>query len=92
MIVKLKSVAVSETSSFGKRNTTGSFSTLPVTVLNRHNPIRKVALLHIKIEAVHGDKLDESDVICLFFSVSQMVAEHEATSLASMGMKVNVHL
>ena len=86
MIIELQSVAVGEASGFSKGNTARALSTLPITVLDRHYLIRKVALIHVKVEAVHGDELDKCDVISLLILVSDVVSEHEASAFACVRM------
>ena len=82
MIIKLECVAIGETSGFGKSDTARALSTLPITIFDRHDLIRKVALIHVEVEAVHGDQLDEGDVIGLLILVLNVVAEHESAALA----------
>ena len=55
MIIEFQCVTVSQSCSLGQSDTAGTFPTLPVSILNRHYLIRKVALVHVKVEAVHGD-------------------------------------
>jgi len=72
-------------------NTTASFTTLAIAVLDCHNAVREIALIHVEVKTVHGDEFGKRDIISLFVLVSQVIAEHEASPLARMGVEVHVH-
>ena len=91
MVVELERVAVSQASGLRKSHTTRTFSALTVSVFNRHYLVRKVALVHVKVEAVHGDQLDKGNIISLFVGIRYMVSKHKAASFAGMRMVVQKH-
>ena len=91
MVIEFKSVTVSKASRFRQRNSAASFSACTTSIFDRHDPFRKVALIHVEIKTVHGDQLRECDVVRLLLRVSQVVTEHEATSFTGVSMKVYIH-
>ena len=92
MIVELESVAVGQASGLCKGDATRALTTLSIPVLDRHDLVREVALVHIEVQAVHGNQLHESDVVRLLLLISDVVAKHESASLARVGMEVQEHL
>ena len=91
MIVKLKCVAVYETCGFSEGNAAGTLPALPVLVLHRHYLIRKIALIHVKVETIHGDELDEGYIIRLAFCISNVIAKHESSTFGCMCVKIDIH-
>lgn len=91
MIIELECITVSETCSLSKCYAARTFSALAIAVFDCHDLIRKVALVHIKVETIHGDELNEGNVVCLLVLVCDVISEHEATSLAGMCMEINEH-
>lgn len=77
MVVALKCVAIGQASCFLERHAAAAISAHSVLVLDRHYLLRKVAFIHVKVEAVHRDKLCESDVVGLPVVVRQRVTEHK---------------
>ena len=69
----------------------GTFSALTISVLDRHNFVGKVALIHVKVQAIHGDELHERYVISLLLRVWDMIAEHEATAFTRVSMEIDKH-
>ena len=65
VVVALESVAVCEAGGFLQRHATASISTHPVLVLYGHNLLGKVALIHVEVEAVHGDQLCKCNIVSL---------------------------
>ena len=72
-------------------NTTTTLTTLTISVLNCHYPIREVAFIHVEVQAVHCNQLRKSDVICLFVLVCHVITEHEAAFFTCMSVEVYVH-
>ena len=91
MIIELQGVTMSQTGGFLKGNSRRTFPTLSISIFNRHDSVRKIALIHVKIQTIHGYQFHKGDVICLALGVSQMISKHEAASLGSMRMKINEH-
>jgi len=88
MIIELERVAVGESRCFRESDTTAAFSTLAVAIFDSHDLVRKVALVHVKVEAVHGNQFDESDVVRLLLRVGDMIAEHKASALAGVSVEI----
>lgn len=72
-------------------HTTRSFSALPVAILNTHDFLGEIALLHVEVKAIHGNKFNEGDVVSLLCLVSEMVSEHEASFLRGVRMEIDEH-
>ena len=64
---------------------------MAVPVLDRHNLVRKVALVHVKVQTVHGNQFYKRNVISLFLLVRDVIAKHEPATLACMRMEINEH-
>lgn len=92
MVVALKRVAVGQARRLLERDTTTAIATHAVLVLNRHDLLGKVALIHIKIKTVHRNQFCKSDVVRLPLVFRQSVAKNEDAFLGSMGVEVHVHL
>jgi len=92
MIIELECIAVGESRCFGQSDTTTAFSALAVAIFYSHDLVRKIALVHIKVEAVHGNQFDERDVVRLLLRVGDVVAEHKASALAGVSVEIKEHL
>lgn len=90
VVVTLQSIAIGEPSYLLKCYSAAAVPAHSILVLDGHDLLREVALIHIKIEAVHGDKLGKSNVVSLPVVVRKRISEHEDAFLGSMGVKVNV--
>ena len=64
---------------------------MSVLILDRHDLVRKITLVHVKVHAVHGDQFDESYVVGLSLRVRYVIAEHEAASLGRMCVEIDIH-
>ena len=91
MVIKFQSVAMCQSCCLLKCNSTTALPTVSAPIFDSHYALRKIAFVHIEIEAVHSYKLDESNVISLLIRISQMVSEHKASSFACMSMKIYKH-
>ena len=92
VVIKLECIAICQSSGFRNAHSTAAFSALSIPILNRHYFVGEIALIHVKIQTVHGNQLDESDVICLSFLINDVVAKHETAFLTCMCMEVNENL
>lgn len=92
MVVAFKGVAVCESRGLLQGYATATVTTHSILVLDGHDLLREVALVHIEIETVHGNQFGESDVVGLSLVIRQSVAEHEHAFLGGMGVEVDVHL
>ena len=78
--------------SFLKSNATGPIPTHPVLVLNRHDLLREIALIHIKIQAIHCYQLGKGYVVGLALVLGQGISEDKDSLLGSVGVEVNICL
>lgn len=92
MIIELECIAVGESRCFSESDTTAAFSALAVAIFDGHDLVRKVALVHIKVEAVHGNQFDECNVVRLLLRVGDVVSEHKASTLAGVSVEIKKHL
>jgi len=92
VVVEFEGVTISEASCFCKSHATGSFSALAVSVFDCHDLVGEVAFVHVKVHAVHRNKLDECNVVSLLFLLGDVVSKHKAASLACMCMQIEEHL
>ena len=74
-----------------ERNSAATFPALAVAVLNLHDPVREVTLVHIEVKAVHSDQLRKCYVVSLFIRVRQIISEHKTSFFTCMGMEVYKH-
>ena len=65
MIVEFERVAIRQPRGLGEGDAARPLTTLSISILNRHDLVREVTLIHVKVQAIHGNQLDESDVISL---------------------------
>ena len=75
-----------------KSDSATSVSTHSILILDRHDFLREIALVHVKIKTVHSYQFRECDVICLLIVVRQGVSEYENSFLGCMRMEVDVDL
>ena len=91
MIIELKRVTMRQAGGLREGDSARAFPTLSIFILDRHDFIGKIALVHIKVETIHRDEFYECDVISLSFRISDMISEHEAAAFSCMCMKVDIH-
>ena len=91
MIIELKRVTMRQAGGLREGDSARAFPTLSIFILDRHYFIGKIALVHIKVEAVHGNQLDKGDIISLFVGIRYMVSKHKAASFAGVRMVVQKH-
>lgn len=68
---------MSNAGGFLQGHSTTAISAHTVLVLDPHDTLTEVALVHIKVEAVHGNQLSESNVVGLTRLLSQCITEDE---------------
>ena len=90
VVVAFQSVAVREAGRLLEGNPAAAFSTHAVFVLDSHDLLREIALVHVEVEAVHGDQLGEGDVVSLALVVWEGVSEDKHSLLRGMGVKIDV--
>ena len=92
MIIKLERVTVDNACGLSNGDPAATFSTLPIPVLDRHDFVAEIALVHVKVETIHCDQLDEGYVVGLLLLVYYVIPKHETAFLACMCMEVEEHL
>ena len=92
VVVALQGVTISQICSLLDSYPTAAVSAESVPVLDVHDLLREVALVHVEVEAIHGNQLGEGDVVSLSFWVLESVTKHEHSFLGGMRVEVNVHL
>ena len=92
MIITLQRITMRQPRSFLKSNATGPIPTHPVLVLNRHDLLREIALIHIKIQAIHCYQLGKSYVVGLALVLGQGISEDKDSLLGGVGVEVYICL
>lgn len=69
MIIAFEGVAMSDTGSLLERNPATSITTHSILILDSHDFLGEITLVHIKIQTVHCHQFGKRYVICLLFVV-----------------------
>lgn len=88
MVVTFKSVAVRDASCLLESDATTSVSAHAVLILNGHDSLTEIALIHVKVEAIHGNKLGERDVVSLTSLIRQCIAKNKHSLFRCVRMEV----
>lgn len=65
VVVALECVAVCESCDLLQSNSTTTIATHAIFILDRHDLLREVALIHIEVQAIHRNQFCKSNVVCL---------------------------
>jgi len=77
VVVGLQGVAVGQPSLLVDRHSPAPFPTQPILVIYIHELLTEVALVHVEVEAVHGDEFWQQDVLDLVLLSLDVVPEHK---------------
>ena len=92
VVIKLQCVTVGNARGLSNGDSAAAFPALTIPVLNRHDLVTEVALVHVEVETIHGNQLDKGNVVSLFFLVYYVIAKHETAFLTCMCMEIYEHL